>query len=254
MREEKFSKYRTATSCKTEENYNRKLKLAAWAVRQLLRSVRKSDSTGCFQTWNAVALRCKLLCKWKYFGWNKITAHEIIHAVDLLSSKHQPGGENLIPSSEHLIPSSEHLIPSSEHLIPSSEHLIPSSEHLIPSSEHLIPSSEHLIPSSEHLIPSSEHLVSQMSSSYCHVFGHIQCAMPPYYCHSSISYRELFPLHFKLFRYAERPNAFATRCSSWFEFKGTANRYYLASRWRRVAESVWLYIEREIWMHNCRKA
>ena len=194
MREKKFSKYWTASSCKTEKkSYDQSLN----SLHELW-SVRKSDSKACFQTWNAVALRCKLLCEGTYFGSNKITAHEIIHAVNLLSSKHQPRGE--------------------------------------------------------HLIPSSAHLISDMSSSYRHVFGHTQCAQPPFSFHFSISYRELFPFHFKLFQYAERSNAFATWCSSWFELKATANRYYLASRWRREAENIWLDIEREIWMHNCRKA
>jgi len=39
-------------------------------------------------------------------------------------------------------------------------------------------------PRGEHLIPSPEHLVSEMSSSYRHVFGHIKCAKSPFHLHS----------------------------------------------------------------------
>jgi hypothetical protein len=59
-----------------EENHARKLKFTAWVVRQLLKSVTKSDSTGCFETWNAVACDTDYLkgnvvpFKQNYSSWN----------------------------------------------------------------------------------------------------------------------------------------------------------------------------------------
>jgi hypothetical protein len=57
-----------------------------------------------FETWNAVACNTDYCIRERASLQTKLQLMKyVIHAFDLLSSKHQPRGEYLIPSSKHLV-------------------------------------------------------------------------------------------------------------------------------------------------------